>query len=493
MKKSSLKKCVSLCCLFCSCFIGLVGCTKGESADKISPITRFSYSHGAMSSWYCYNFTIERTESGATLEFRLVGIEKPLIKELDGAVLDELLAMVNDYKMSQWDGFQGPNPPGVLDGTQFSVDISFADGSSIYAGGSNNFPENYGPVSKIIADKVDGYRNELLVREGLIKEEVPPAHLQLVYLDSYKEPEMNIRHRRVRLTPEYAQKYPALAQRLMDLDEKVLSQEGSAILTVVRADNRVTSLTLYEQPAADSPEQDCRISAFNYYTEDGKEITLSDIEEWNKTDFIRQLRNELRARYGEKNLYDIETIHQNMLAAPEKLVFSAANEAVIFYWQPGEVAPADKGIRQVNFNYEYLHHSSKALKEHPETWSSGMVLPMDIYNYVADPDIEKIMKQLAFEVWPGTETGTMYHVHLGFEKEYMFEYYTKGDSYSPELPKNERVYRIKGEDIAGCVETGEVEMPEVNAEDYSNSVFGPTEIYPVILDPSELAVPEELQ
>lgn len=56
---------------------------------------------------------------------------------------DEYIAFANDCRLTKWDGFSGKNPPGVLDGTMFSMEALVNDGKRIRADGSNNFPKGY--------------------------------------------------------------------------------------------------------------------------------------------------------------------------------------------------------------------------------------------------------------------------------------------------------------------------------------------------------------
>jgi hypothetical protein len=51
--------------------------------------------------------------------------------------------------MMRWDGFHGSDSM-LLDGTQFSIDFAFADGTAVHAGGYGSFPENYGDASRAI-------------------------------------------------------------------------------------------------------------------------------------------------------------------------------------------------------------------------------------------------------------------------------------------------------------------------------------------------------
>lgn len=55
----------------------------------------------------------------------------------------EIIGILNDCGVLQWDGFYGKNPPGVLDGTMFSLKAEVNDGKTVRASGSNNFPKHY--------------------------------------------------------------------------------------------------------------------------------------------------------------------------------------------------------------------------------------------------------------------------------------------------------------------------------------------------------------
>lgn len=56
---------------------------------------------------------------------------------------DEVIEILNNCGILQWDGFYGKNPPGVLDGTMFSLEAELNDGRTVRASGSNNFPKHY--------------------------------------------------------------------------------------------------------------------------------------------------------------------------------------------------------------------------------------------------------------------------------------------------------------------------------------------------------------
>ena len=56
---------------------------------------------------------------------------------------EEILRLLNRCKFLSWDGFYGPHPKGVLDGTMFRLEATVNGGRKIRADGSQNFPRHY--------------------------------------------------------------------------------------------------------------------------------------------------------------------------------------------------------------------------------------------------------------------------------------------------------------------------------------------------------------
>ncbi|MBQ7172041.1 MAG: hypothetical protein IJR89_07180 [Clostridia bacterium] len=53
------------------------------------------------------------------------------------------LKLLNDSGILSWDGFDGPHPRGVRDGTMFRFTASVNGGQTVSARGSQNFPRHY--------------------------------------------------------------------------------------------------------------------------------------------------------------------------------------------------------------------------------------------------------------------------------------------------------------------------------------------------------------
>ena len=57
--------------------------------------------------------------------------------------VDTVITLLNKINFLSWDGFYGPHPHGVLDGTMFTLDASVNGGKTVKANGSQNFPRHF--------------------------------------------------------------------------------------------------------------------------------------------------------------------------------------------------------------------------------------------------------------------------------------------------------------------------------------------------------------
>ncbi len=67
-------------------------------------------------------------------------------RPFDGSAAEALLQVLRDERVDAWDGFSGSDPR-VLDGEMFSLELEYADGTTVSAYGSNAFPGNYHAVT----------------------------------------------------------------------------------------------------------------------------------------------------------------------------------------------------------------------------------------------------------------------------------------------------------------------------------------------------------
>ena len=136
----------------------------GNKMAEKKEIRSFSYSHNGSISYDGYNYTFYQDENGVHLTAELnCGWEK-LDVDLEDGIMEQLETIVFEHQMYQWDGFSKTDT-NVMDGEGFSLDITFMDGTTVSAHGSNAFPSGYGAaedafnglfweLTEIHADKV---------------------------------------------------------------------------------------------------------------------------------------------------------------------------------------------------------------------------------------------------------------------------------------------------------------------------------------------------
>ena len=86
---------------------------------------------------------------GGKAEVSLYGIR--YVKGKDERILEKravcdietVLKLLNGCELLSWDGFDGPHPEDVLDGTMFSLKATVNGDQTICARGSENFPKHY--------------------------------------------------------------------------------------------------------------------------------------------------------------------------------------------------------------------------------------------------------------------------------------------------------------------------------------------------------------
>ena len=70
--------------------------------------------------------------------------DRHIINSVSGKKIKAALEqLIKECDILKWDGFDGPNPPDVLDGSSMNFKAKHSDGRTVTAYGSNNFPANY--------------------------------------------------------------------------------------------------------------------------------------------------------------------------------------------------------------------------------------------------------------------------------------------------------------------------------------------------------------
>ena len=153
--------------------LSTTGCAlfSGEKGDKglgnkakpnESGMSSFYYGHNGSSMESNGSYTVRETEDGAEIVFEMMRYSE--FGEISLPVERQLLEQLNDlylkHKVYQWDGYSRYNP-NVLDGDGFTLSISFADGKSMSAHGSNAYPDGYRDFENELDELIAPYMSEL--------------------------------------------------------------------------------------------------------------------------------------------------------------------------------------------------------------------------------------------------------------------------------------------------------------------------------------------
>ncbi len=138
--------------------------------DGVFRLESFSFSVSGMAMAPTYQIKRLMTDKGYVMQLsRVMGygrnadnVSVPFTAE----DLNRLEAIIKKHDMISWDGFSGKNPPGILDGTQFSLNLKYADGRKINAYGSNNFPKGFRKAETDLMDFLTGVLDKATAKGG---------------------------------------------------------------------------------------------------------------------------------------------------------------------------------------------------------------------------------------------------------------------------------------------------------------------------------------
>lgn len=114
-----------------------------------SPLSTLYFSESASYYKRIQGYEFRHEDGKYTAYFYMANEEEPHPVQVDQAWVDTLTGFIGQYGMMSWDGFRGSDSM-LLDGTQFSMHFTFADGTAVHASGYGSFPANYGDASAAI-------------------------------------------------------------------------------------------------------------------------------------------------------------------------------------------------------------------------------------------------------------------------------------------------------------------------------------------------------
>ena len=108
-------------------------------------LTEFYYSHRGSMVDDIYSYEVKSDESsptGFTVIFNLNCGYDVYSTPADARLIENVLALIGECELHQWNGFNESDSM-ILDGSGFSLDVVYANGTEIHAHGNNSFPAGY--------------------------------------------------------------------------------------------------------------------------------------------------------------------------------------------------------------------------------------------------------------------------------------------------------------------------------------------------------------
>ena len=134
-----------------------------KAVDNESGVNTFFYSYDGTIGGNSYSYSVVEKDGKHYLEYEsmVYGDYDTLTMELDEGFLDQLTALYKDCRLACWDGYS-KYAANVMDGEGFSLRISFQDGESMSAHGSNCTPDGYNEFFQKMSELFTPLRDELL-------------------------------------------------------------------------------------------------------------------------------------------------------------------------------------------------------------------------------------------------------------------------------------------------------------------------------------------
>ena len=133
----------------------LAGCAANNVTDAGGApmdIKSFSFHHTASNAEECFRFELSMEEDGVRLYAEELFISGRVAEAtLEAAQLDRLCELAGELGVAKWDGFDKASKRGS-DGSTFTLNITLTDGSTVYAHGSNRFPDNYSELYSAVQE-----------------------------------------------------------------------------------------------------------------------------------------------------------------------------------------------------------------------------------------------------------------------------------------------------------------------------------------------------
>ena len=143
-------------------FLSCSGPKTNEQKQEVKDIRSFEYHYNGSIGANSYQNTVTCTDEGITLSIEEMPFPEygTLSCKVDSAFLHALEALCTESGVAGWNGFNRSNPD-VCDGDGFSLYITYEDGKTISAHGSNSFPSGYRDFRDGLRELVAPYREQM--------------------------------------------------------------------------------------------------------------------------------------------------------------------------------------------------------------------------------------------------------------------------------------------------------------------------------------------
>lgn len=123
-----------------------------EVSGEPKEIASFRFTHRGSETSQCFVYAMEATGEGVRLYYEGLYLGGPIVDcVVDEFALGQLEVLVRNSRLDSWDGFSKKGKH-VSDGTGFSLSILYADDTSVFAEGSNSFPDGYTESKEAICE-----------------------------------------------------------------------------------------------------------------------------------------------------------------------------------------------------------------------------------------------------------------------------------------------------------------------------------------------------
>ena len=154
------------------CALVLMGCSNSGPAGNKGPaipdeeikITSFSFWSSGSSADSFRNYSLMRDGESARLIADFI-TRDPVDVIVEEEAIAQLEGIVIQYQLSAWNGFDEVDNR-VSDGSNFTLSIELENGKSIYAHGSNAFPQGFGEAE----DAISMFFESLILQYGEVPE-----------------------------------------------------------------------------------------------------------------------------------------------------------------------------------------------------------------------------------------------------------------------------------------------------------------------------------